>query len=168
MDASFFLFSRSWGSPTVTSVMMNWWLFQRITSRSISTWQIACFHPFYCHTRTYITSSTKFKMSVPSYLNQASMHNNPFMACIDLLFCANLNYFQHLMPDPRPIPSRQAVAQQLVGSPLPVIKCDDCPWHVMRRVSTTPEHRGWVFSKCQKAGFSASFYLVVYRIHRNL
>ena len=43
-----------------------------------------------------------------------------------------------------------ALAQQLVGSPLSFIKCDDCPRQVVRRVSTTPEYPRWVFFKCKK------------------
>ncbi|XBH82743.1 hypothetical protein VPH35_071338 [Triticum aestivum] len=57
-------------------------------------------------------------------------------------------------PDRRSV---SALAQQLVGSPLPVIKCDDCPQQVIRRVSTMPEHPGWEFLKCKKDGMRACF-----------
>ncbi|XBI27236.1 hypothetical protein VPH35_051751 [Triticum aestivum] len=43
-----------------------------------------------------------------------------------------------------------ALAQRLVGSALPLIKCDGCPRQVLRCVSTTPQHPGWVFIKCKK------------------
>lgn len=54
-----------------------------------------------------------------------------------------------------------ALAQQLVSSLLTIIKCDDCPWQVMRGVQTTPEHSRWVFFKCKKDGVSTSFDSVV-------
>ena len=63
------------------------------------------------------------------------------------------------MADHRP---GSALAQRLVGSPLPLIKCDGCPWQVLRRVSTTPQHPGWVFIKCEKDKVhSTSFDLAV-------
>nr|XP_040247497.1 uncharacterized protein LOC120966040 [Aegilops tauschii subsp. strangulata] len=50
------------------------------------------------------------------------------------------------------------LAQKLVGAPLPLIKCDDCPKKVMRHVSTTPEHPGWVFIKCLNDGNGCKFW----------
>ena len=47
------------------------------------------------------------------------------------------------------------LAQKLVGAPLPLIKCDHCPRVVVHRVSTTPEHPGWVFIKCLNDGVCA-------------
>ena len=44
--------------------------------------------------------------------------------------------------------SGSVLAQKLIGAPLPLITCDDCPNKVLCRVSTTPEHPGWVFIKC--------------------
>ena len=49
------------------------------------------------------------------------------------------------------------LAQKLAGAPLPLIKCDHCPRMVVRRVSTTPEHPGWVFIKCLNDGVCAFF-----------
>ena len=49
------------------------------------------------------------------------------------------------------------LAQKLAGAPLPLIKCDHCPRMVVRRVSTTPEHPGWVFIKCLNDGICAFF-----------
>uniref|UniRef100_M8B6J5 Uncharacterized protein n=1 Tax=Aegilops tauschii TaxID=37682 RepID=M8B6J5_AEGTA len=45
-------------------------------------------------------------------------------------------------------PPGSVLAQKLIGGPLPLIKCDHCPKKVVRHVSTTPEHPGWVFIKC--------------------
>ena len=53
------------------------------------------------------------------------------------------------------------LAQKLVGAPLPLITCDDCPKKVLRRVSTTPEHPGWVFIKCSTDGVCATLASVV-------
>ncbi|XBI33727.1 hypothetical protein VPH35_057015 [Triticum aestivum] len=50
------------------------------------------------------------------------------------------------------------LAQKLVGEPLPLIKCDHCPKKVVRRVSTTPEHPGWVFIKCLNDGHGYKFW----------
>ena len=47
------------------------------------------------------------------------------------------------------------LAQKLVGASLPLIKCDNCPKKIVRRVSTTPEHPGWVFIKCLNDGVCA-------------
>ncbi|KAI4971782.1 hypothetical protein ZWY2020_002696 [Hordeum vulgare] len=44
------------------------------------------------------------------------------------------------------------LAQRLVGAPLTLIKCDDCPSKVQVRMSTVPEHPGWVFIKCPNDG----------------
>ena len=44
------------------------------------------------------------------------------------------------------------LTQRLVGSPLPVIQCDDCPRTVVRRVSTTPQHPGWVLLSWRRIG----------------
>ncbi|KAE8820204.1 Catalase isozyme 2 [Hordeum vulgare] len=44
------------------------------------------------------------------------------------------------------------LAQRLVAAPLPLIKCDDCPRKVQRRMSTTSEHPRWVFIKCPNDG----------------
>jgi len=53
------------------------------------------------------------------------------------------------------------LAQKLVGAPLPLITCDDCPKKVLRRVSATPEHPGWVFVKCSTDGVCATLASVV-------
>ncbi|XBI85091.1 hypothetical protein VPH35_093287 [Triticum aestivum] len=50
------------------------------------------------------------------------------------------------------------LAQKLVGAPLPLIKCDHIPKKVVRRVSTTPEHPGWVFIKCLNDGNGCKFW----------
>ncbi|XBI83707.1 hypothetical protein VPH35_092178 [Triticum aestivum] len=50
------------------------------------------------------------------------------------------------------------LAQKLLGAPLPLIKCDHCPRMVVRRVSTTPEHPGWVFIKCLNDGNGCKFW----------
>ncbi|SPT20006.1 unnamed protein product [Triticum aestivum] len=50
------------------------------------------------------------------------------------------------------------LAQKLAGAPLPLIKCDHCSRMVVRRVSTTPEHPGWVFIKCLNDGNGCKFW----------
>ena len=52
--------------------------------------------------------------------------------------------------------SGSMLVQKLVGEPLPLIKCDDCPEKVLRRVSTMPEHPGWVFIKWSTNGVCAT------------
>ncbi|KAM3384341.1 hypothetical protein ACQJBY_008790 [Aegilops geniculata] len=50
------------------------------------------------------------------------------------------------------------LAQQLVGEPLPIIKCDHCWRLVVRYVSSMPKHPGWVFFKCEKDGDGCKFW----------
>ncbi|SPT17904.1 unnamed protein product [Triticum aestivum] len=56
--------------------------------------------------------------------------------------------------------SGSVLAQKLVGAPLPLVKCDHCPKKVVRRVSTTPEHPGWVFIKCLNDGHGCKFWYI--------
>ena len=58
-------------------------------------------------------------------------------------------------------PPGSVLAQKLIGAPLPLITCDDYPKKVLRCVSTTPEHPGWVFIKCSTDGVCATLASVV-------
>ncbi|KAF7007583.1 hypothetical protein CFC21_022511 [Triticum aestivum] len=51
-----------------------------------------------------------------------------------------------------------ALAQQLVGEPLPIIKCDHCWRLVVRHVSSMPKHPRWVYFKCEKDGDGCKFW----------
>lgn len=53
------------------------------------------------------------------------------------------------------------VLAQKLDAPLPLIKCDDYPKKVLRPISTTPEHPGWVFIKCSTNGACATLASVV-------
>ncbi|KAI4968400.1 hypothetical protein ZWY2020_058055 [Hordeum vulgare] len=45
------------------------------------------------------------------------------------------------------------VAQRLAGLTMSLIQCDDCTKAVRRLTSTTPQHLGWVFFKCNNDGY---------------